>query len=226
MGLSARRSRPQHRGVPAVTRPPRAYLMGRVGHARRARATDETTVPEWKEVLPAAGSKAGRARPPRRAGGPGREGRRRVRRHQPTGSEDMNQTPAQSSREMPEQSRLPIDFDRARIITLDVSPPEFVLEVSGVTPHADGRVELRAGTYVRKPEYWAIEVIAHRPEIGLPVQAPYTASLSLTGITGSRGVEVTGATRTQRLDVPPGDGPETGCGWAAHLDRRARRMPT
>ena len=38
--------------------------------------------------------------------------------------------------------------------------------------------------------------------IGVPVLAPYTATLRLDGTIGTRGVEVVGATRGQRIDDP------------------------
>jgi hypothetical protein len=65
-------------------------------------------------------------------------------------------------------------------------------------------VDLTPLVYIRQPEFWGIEVIGRLPGgIGLPTTAPYTASLPLNGITGTKGVEVIGATRSEKISVPP-----------------------
>ena len=66
------------------------------------------------------------------------------------------------------------------------------------------RVDLLPRVHIQQPEYWGIEVVGCLPGgIGLPALAPYTVSLRLAGVTGTRGVEVIGATRTERIAVPP-----------------------
>lgn len=70
-------------------------------------------------------------------------------------------------------------------------------------------VELRPLTYIRQPEFWGIEVVGFLPGFGLPVVAPYTVSLPLDGVTGRRGIEVLGATRSEKIEVPPRGGPKT-----------------
>ena len=49
--------------------------------------------------------------------------------------------------------------------------------------------------------YWAVCAT-----IGMPVLTPYTASLRLGGTIGTKGIEVVGANRSLRIDVP-GRGP-------------------
>jgi hypothetical protein len=39
--------------------------------------------------------------------------------------------------------------------------------------------------------------------IGLPVTEPYTAILALNGTIGTQGIEVIGATRSEKISVPP-----------------------
>jgi hypothetical protein len=56
--------------------------------------------------------------------------------------------------------------------------------------------------YIQQPEYWGIEVVGCLPGIGLP-EAPYTISIPLDGITGTKGIEVIGATRSEKREFPP-----------------------
>lgn len=96
-----------------------------------------------------------------------------------------------------------IDFERAEILTLESFPPQFVLTVSGEKPYMNMEVGLEPLVYIRQPEYWGIEVVGHLPGgIGLPVVTPYTVSIPLSGIMGTRGVEVIGGTRSEKMDVP------------------------
>jgi hypothetical protein len=100
-----------------------------------------------------------------------------------------------------ESSRL-IDFDRCEVRP-GFLPNTYILIVSGTQPYANMRVDLVPLIYIRQPEYWEIEVVGRLRGIGLPVLTPYTVSLPLDGVRGSRGVEVVGAKRRERIDVPP-----------------------
>lgn len=51
-----------------------------------------------------------------------------------------------------------------------------------------------AVTYIRRPEYWEIDVLGCENGIGLPVLTPYTATLRLGGTVGTKGIEVVGRT--------------------------------
>jgi len=98
-----------------------------------------------------------------------------------------------------------IDFERAEIVTLESFPPQFVLTVSGTKPYINMEVELVPRVYIQQPEYWGIEVVGHLPGgIGLPALAPYAVSLPLAGILGTKGIEVIGATRSEKIDVSEG----------------------
>jgi len=114
-----------------------------------------------------------------------------------------------------------LDFSFARLITLESFPPQFVLEVSGTKPYVNMDVALEPLVYVRQPEYWEIEVVGKLAGIGLPVATPYRVSIRLNGIIGTRGVEVVGASRRQRFDVPVETTEQGGCSeWSAFVDRQ------
>jgi hypothetical protein len=99
-----------------------------------------------------------------------------------------------------------IDFEEAEIVTLEIFPPQQVLVVSGTKPYRNMEVTLRPRTYIRQPEYWGIEVVGCLPGLGLPALAPYTVSIRLSGFMGTEGIEVVGATRSEKIrfgDLPP-----------------------
>lgn len=103
----------------------------------------------------------------------------------------------------PTSTRL-IDFDTVEIHTLESLPPQHVLVVSGTKPYINMEVTLEPLVFIRQPEYWGIEVVGRLPGgIGLPALAPYQVSIPLAGITGTQGIEVIGATRKERRDIPP-----------------------
>ncbi len=106
-----------------------------------------------------------------------------------------------------------LDFEEVEVLTLESHPPQYVLAVRGTKPYMNMEVDLVPLVYVRQPEYWGIEVVGCLRGIGLPAEAPYTATLRLTGVTGTAGIEVIGASRTTRLDVPPPDQHST---WRCH----------
>lgn len=100
------------------------------------------------------------------------------------------------------QSVRVIDFERAEVVGGTVNDTYF-LNVSGTKPYTNMDVRLVPLVYVRQPEYWEIEVIGILPGIGLPAEAPYSVSILLSGITGTKGVEVVGANKREKLNVPP-----------------------
>lgn len=96
-----------------------------------------------------------------------------------------------------------IDFEEIEILILESFPPQYVLVVKGTKPYLNMTVQLVPLVYVRQPEYWGIEVVGCLPGIGLPALAPYTVSIPLSGITGTEGMEVIGATRSEKRAIPP-----------------------
>ena len=116
----------------------------------------------------------------------------------------MNEVQAREYDDLPRaQAYRLINFERAEVRTLESFPPQYLLVVSGIKPYLNMRVNLVPLVYIRQPEYWGIEVVGHiRGGIGLTATAPYTASIPLAGITGTRGTEVIGANRSEKIDVP------------------------
>jgi hypothetical protein len=95
-----------------------------------------------------------------------------------------------------------VDFEWTEVVTLRSFPPQFLLRVGGTKPYANMRVDLSPLVYFRQPEYWGIEVVGRlHGGILLPAEVPYEVSLPLSGITGTRGVEVIGATRSEKIEV-------------------------
>ena len=102
----------------------------------------------------------------------------------------------------PTSTRL-IDFEKVEIRTLRSFPPQHVLVVSGTKPFVNMEVTLEPLVFIRQPEFWGIEVVGRLPGIGLPALAPYQVSIPLAGITGTKGVEVIGATRSEKVELNP-----------------------
>ena len=97
-----------------------------------------------------------------------------------------------------------INFDKAEVRPGFVSGT-WILIVSGVAPCANMEVSLMPLIYVRCPEYWGIEVVGCLPQgFCLTALKPYTVSIQLTGITGSQGIEVIGANKTEKFEVKGG----------------------
>jgi hypothetical protein len=64
-------------------------------------------------------------------------------------------------------------------------------------------VQLEPLVFIRQPEFWGIEVVGRLPGgIGLPALAPYDVTIPLNGITGTKGIEVIGASRSKKIKVP------------------------
>jgi hypothetical protein len=109
---------------------------------------------------------------------------------------------AENFAELPaSQSVRLIDFEEARVVP-GIVPGTFILVVSGTKPYLNMNVELSPLVYVKQPEYWGIEVVGTLRGIGLPATAPYSESLPLDGVLGTKGIEVIGATARKTFDVP------------------------
>jgi hypothetical protein len=144
-------------------------------------------------------------------------------------SEEVNEEQLRAYQDWPKPGSLRlIDFERTEIVTLESFPPQFVLRVAGTKPFLNMEVELVPLVFIQQPEYWGIEVVGHlRGGIGLPVVTSYDVSIPLMGITGTRGVEVIGATRSERIEIPPTAVPLTECrDWSAWHDHQPPGPPT
>ncbi|MEW9553742.1 hypothetical protein [Nonomuraea sp. NPDC050783] len=94
-----------------------------------------------------------------------------------------------------------IDFEEARVVP-GIVPGTFILVVNGTKPYLTMQVELSPLVYIRQPEHWGIEVVGRVRGIGLPATAPYSVSLPLDGVLGTKGIEVIGAGSRKTFDVP------------------------
>jgi hypothetical protein len=103
-----------------------------------------------------------------------------------------------------------IAYDAARLVPQGwrwgmPRTPRYQVVVSGRSPYANQTVKLVPHVYVQQPEYWGIEVQGCTGgRMGLPALRPYTVRVDVAATMGSKGVEVIGANRHQRFDVPPG----------------------
>jgi hypothetical protein len=120
-----------------------------------------------------------------------------------------------------------VDFGSAEVLTLESLPPQFLLVVTGTKPFLNMEVELVPLVFVRRPEYWGVEVVGRLPGgIGLPALTPYTVSTNLSGITGTEGIEVIGATRSEKIRVPPEEEAGNCRDWNAWHDHQPPGPPT
>jgi len=131
-----------------------------------------------------------------------------------------------------------IDFEEASVVTdrPPAFPPQF-LSVSGRKPYANMWVDLAPLVCVGRPEYRGIEVVGRLPlGIGLPSEelpseeaqkAQYNVTIPLySGLTGTKGIELIGATRSERIEVQH-DQPAGECSeWEAWHNRRPGAPPT
>lgn len=97
-----------------------------------------------------------------------------------------------------------IDFDKVEVVP-GFFPGTFFLIVSGQKPCINMEVSLVPVVYIRCPEYWQIEVIGCLPHgICLERIGPYSVAIPLAGITGSIGIEVVGAHKSEKVKVAGG----------------------
>jgi hypothetical protein len=100
----------------------------------------------------------------------------------------------------PAQSCRVIQFEEAEVHPGIVG---WILVVRGNKPYMNMNVELVPLIYIQQPEYWGIEVVGRLNGMGLPAITPYTVSIPLDSITGSKGIEVMGQNKTQKFNIPP-----------------------
>jgi hypothetical protein len=106
---------------------------------------------------------------------------------------------------MMERGRL-IDFERVDVISPMIYPPKPRLVVRGLLPTPGTTVTLQPLMYISRPQYWGIQVVGTIEDAELPASADaeqgrYAAELDLAGVTGTEGVEVIGASQTERVVV-------------------------
>jgi hypothetical protein len=101
------------------------------------------------------------------------------------------------------QSIRRINFDSCEVV--GNFPGGDVLIVRGQAPCLNMIVALVPMIYINCPEYWGIEVIGYLPgSFCLTAMQPFVLTIPLAGITGSRGIEVLGARRSEQIEVDGG----------------------
>ena len=98
---------------------------------------------------------------------------------------------------------VPLDFRKAAVVA-GQTPGSLVLTVSGDKPRDSERgtkVKLEPLTYETTPEYWKIEVLWDSADAIVPMVTPFTVSITLDRIRGTKGVEVVGQTKKQKLSI-------------------------
>jgi hypothetical protein len=97
-----------------------------------------------------------------------------------------------------------IAFESAQVVPGIVNGTHFLV-VSGQAPCLNMEVSVVPLIYVSCPEFWEIEVVGTLPSgFCLPAIRQYTVTIPLTGIVGSKGVEVVGANGRERFEVDGG----------------------
>ena len=97
-----------------------------------------------------------------------------------------------------------IAFDKAAVVP-GIVPETFFLIVTGEAPCSNMEVALLPLIYIDCPEYWGIEVVGTLPGgFCLDAIKRFDLAIPLTGITGSKGIEVIGANRREQFDVSGG----------------------
>ena len=99
-----------------------------------------------------------------------------------------------------------INFTKAQIVPGIVNNT-WILIVEGTKPCLNMTVRLSPRIYIRVPDYWGIEVIGSVTGFCLTAVAPYSVALPLDGIIGTKGIEVIGARKKKKIDVPGASGP-------------------
>ena len=93
-----------------------------------------------------------------------------------------------------------IDYSKAEVRPATVKG-KYVLTVSGTKTHENMDVKLTSVIYIRRPEYWLINVTGCLTGVGLPATAPYAVTRPLDGIRGTEGIEVQGASSNEKIKI-------------------------
>ncbi len=95
-----------------------------------------------------------------------------------------------------------VSFDDASIEINEAG--EKILKITGETPHSSSNgceVQLFPVKYTTKPGYAQVDVMWNRTNALFTSPCPYDISVPVASITGSKGIELRGASGTTRLDV-------------------------
>jgi hypothetical protein len=79
----------------------------------------------------------------------------------------------------------------------------YQLTVTGMKPYTNMEVSLSHEAYSGRPTYWRTLVVGCvKNGLVMPIAAPYYVTMNLDHFVGTRGVEIVGASRKVRRDVP------------------------
>lgn len=98
---------------------------------------------------------------------------------------------------------VPLDFRKAAVAPGE-TPGSLVLTVSGDKPRdaqSGATVKLQPMVYKTQPEYWKIEVLWDPENANVPIVTPFKVSIPLEGIRGTKGIEVVGQTKSQKIST-------------------------
>src|SRR5882672_5928278 len=102
-----------------------------------------------------------------------------------------------------------IDFDRVEVREATSVCGRFLL-VSGIKAWADLRVTLEPLSYREMPDFQVIEVVGRLAASGLPALVDFCVALPLESIPGRMGIEIMGATKSERRVLNLADGARPG----------------
>jgi hypothetical protein len=91
-----------------------------------------------------------------------------------------------------------LEFSSARVTA---NKGAFFLTVEGEKPYVNMTVELSPRIYIRRPEFWEIEVVGCNNGIGLPKMTPYSVTIDLHGVIGTQGIVVVGADKSKKIPI-------------------------
>jgi hypothetical protein len=102
-----------------------------------------------------------------------------------------------------------IDFDWVEVREATRLGGGRLLLVSGIKPWADLRVTLEPLSYREMPDFRVIEVVGRLAASGLPALVDFSVALPLESVQGRMGIEIVGATKSERrvLNLASGAGP-------------------
>src|ERR1700733_3655513 len=103
--------------------------------------------------------------------------------------EAFNKLPASSTYRL-------IPFSKA-VVVPGFLPKTFMLIVSGTIRGMAVQVALQPLIYIKQPEYWGIEVVGW--SLGGGIVMPYSVSLDISHLLGTKGIEVIGATKLKKI---------------------------
>jgi len=105
-----------------------------------------------------------------------------------------------------------VDFDFIEVREAARGGASRLLLVSGVKSWADLRVTLEPLPYREMPEFWVIEVVGRLTASGLPALVDFCVALPLETVQGCKGIEIVGATKSERrvLNANAGTGARAG----------------